>query len=410
MGQRTHPRGVRRVDWFVLALLALGTPASAQTGSVVGRVVDENGAALRGASVTLVGPNTRDTAPTDASGEYRFERGRPGTGIRGVGANALSGVVNVITKSPRQTSSLTTVNVSGGAFDRDVGSTRGRGAGATYAASVTTSQVASGRWSYRISAGYSGSDAFPRPTGRIPVIPDPRDLTGRTTVGGALYPADGVGPIGTAFQNRGTSQPKFDARVDQDLADGRVMYTRGVAGTEGIVHTGLGPFHVQRGSVMAYGRASYTRGAAGVSAFTNALSGEAPNVLVPDPQTGEPLQLEFRTQTYDIEGSQAHLINEHTTPSIMGETTGATSLISRSLRLRGTATKSGATYRTMCLPAGFVSRSAHGSISSATSTARSSLRDSRPCINLRAITRCKWDSIARTVPPRLSTTMWTSHW
>ena len=45
-----------------------------------------------------------------------------------------------------------------------------------------------------------------------------------------------TGAIPNAFQtpyppytNRGTSQPKFDARVDQELAEGRLTYSGGVA-------------------------------------------------------------------------------------------------------------------------------------------------------------------------------------
>ena len=222
------------------------------------------------------------------------------------GANALSGVVNIITKSPRETPATTNVTLSAGWFDRNAGSTAGRGVGSLYGASVSTSQVVNDQWSYRLSAGYFHSDPFARPTGRIPVITDPRDS--RTTVGGALYPADSTGPFGTAFENSGTSQPKFDVRVDQELANGRVTYAGGVAGTEGTVHSGVGPFDIQSGSTMAYGKVSYTQGALKVSTFVNALNAEAPNLLVPDARTGGPLRLDFTTQTFDIEASHAAVV------------------------------------------------------------------------------------------------------
>ena len=148
----------------------------------------------------------------------------------------------------------------------------------------------------RLSAGYFNSNAYARPIGRIPLVTDPRDPTGKTTVGGALYPADGVGPVGTAFQNTGTSQPKFDARVDQELTNARVTYSGGVAGTSGIIHTATGPFRIQPGSVMAYGRMGYSRGAFKLNVFSNIVDGEAPNLLVPDARTGEPLQLNFKTR------------------------------------------------------------------------------------------------------------------
>jgi outer membrane receptor protein involved in Fe transport len=217
------------------------------------------------------------------------------------GANALTGVVNIITKSPRETPGATNVTLNAGWFNRDAGSTVGRGAGATFGASVSTSQMANDRWSYRLSAGYFNSDPFARPVGQIPVIPDPRDPTGRTTVGGAFYPADTTGPLGTAYANTGTSQPKFDARVDQELTNARITYAGGVAGTEGTIYTGIGPFDIQPGSVMAYGKMGYTRGALKFGVFLNVVDAEAPNLLVPDPTTRAPLQLNFKSQTYDVE-------------------------------------------------------------------------------------------------------------
>lgn len=224
------------------------------------------------------------------------------------GANALTGVVNIITKTPRETAGATSVTLSAGFFDRDVGSTAGRGGGATYGASASTSQAVNDRWAYRVSAGFFNSDAYPRPTGRVPLIADPRDPSGATTIGGAFYPADRIGPLGTAFQNRGTSQPKFDARLDQDLTNAQVTYAGGVAGSEGTVYTGIGPFDMQPGSIMAYGKMNYARGALKFNVFTNIVDAEAPNLLVPDPTTGGPLQLNFKTQTYDVEVGHSTII------------------------------------------------------------------------------------------------------
>lgn len=222
------------------------------------------------------------------------------------GANAFTGVVNIITKSPRETPAATNVTLSAGWFDRNAGSSAGREAGSLYGAGVSTSQVVDDRWSYRLSAGYFHSDPYPRPTGRIPVISDPRDP--QATVGGAPYPVDSSGPFGTAFLNSGTSQPKFDVRVDQELSNGRVTYAGGVAGTAGVVHGGVGPFDIQPGSTMAYGKVAYTRGALKVSTFANFLDAEAPNLLVPDARTGGPLRLDFTTQTFDVEASHATVV------------------------------------------------------------------------------------------------------
>jgi outer membrane receptor protein involved in Fe transport len=234
------------------------------------------------------------------------------------GANALTGVVNIITKSPREAPGTTSVTLGGGFFDRDFGSTEGDGVGGLFAASITTSQVANQQWSYRLSGGFNGSSAFARPVGRIPVIQDPRDPTGRTTIGGAPYPADAEGTLGTAYRNQGTSQPRFDSRIDQEMRNGHATYAAGIAGTRGTIYTGIGPFDIQPGSVMGYGRMNYVRGAARFSAFTNIVNAEAPNLLVPNPLTGQPLQLDFKTQTYDVEGSHAVLIGQRQTISYGG--------------------------------------------------------------------------------------------
>ena len=215
------------------------------------------------------------------------------------GANAMTGAVNIITKPPRE-SVGTTVTFSGGYLDRDAGSGVGRGTGSMFGANATVTRAPSDRLSYRLSAGYFTSDALARPTGQIPVIDDPRQPG--DVVGGAFYPLDSAtASAGTGFANRGTSQPKFDVRVDHELSDATLTYAGGVAGTEGLVHSGIGPFDIQRGSYLGYGKVTYTRGDLRLQVFTNVLDGQAPNLLLPDPATGRPLQLDFRTQTYDGE-------------------------------------------------------------------------------------------------------------
>ena len=223
------------------------------------------------------------------------------------GANAMTGAVNIITRPPRQ-SVGTTVTMSGGWIDRDAGSTAGQSPGTMFGTNATVTRAPTDRLAYRISAGYFRSDAFPRPTGRIPVIDDPR-VPG-AAVGGASYPLDGPGAFGTAFANRGTSQPKFDARVDQELSDGRISYSGGVAGTEGLVHSGVGPFDIQRGSYLGYAKVGYTRGDLRAQVFTNFLDGKAPNLLLPDPGTGQPVNLGFRSQTLDAEIGHSTFVGE----------------------------------------------------------------------------------------------------
>ena len=214
------------------------------------------------------------------------------------GANAMTGAVNIITKRPRE-SVGTTVTLSSGWVDREAGSTIGQGAGSMFGANATVTRAPTDRLSYRVSGGYFTSDAFARPTGRIPVIADPRQ-PGRM-VGGSFYPLDGAGAFGAAFANRGTSQPKFDVRVDQELSDATLTYSGGVAGTQGIVHSGVGPFDVQPGTYLAYAKIDYRRGDLRAQVFANFLDGNAPNLLLPDPATGQALQLGFESQTFDAE-------------------------------------------------------------------------------------------------------------
>ena len=226
------------------------------------------------------------------------------------GANAMTGAVNIITKSPRE-SVGTTVTLSGGYIDRHDGSGVGLGAGSIFGANATVTRAPSDRLSYRVSAGYFTSAAFARPTGRIPVIDDPRQPG--QTVGGAFYPLDsGTAAFGTGFANRGTSQPKFDVRVDHELSDATLTYAVGVAGTDGLVHSGIGPFDMQTGTSLGYGKVTYTRGDLRLQVFTNVLNGQAPNLLLPDLATGMPLQLDFKTQTFDGEiGHSVFFGNRH---------------------------------------------------------------------------------------------------
>jgi outer membrane receptor protein involved in Fe transport len=214
------------------------------------------------------------------------------------GANAMTGAVNIITRSPRE-SVGESATITAGGFSRDAGSGAGTGAGGVFGANAAFAQAPNSRWAYRVSAGYFTSDPLPRPTGQIPIITDPRDPAAK--VGGARYPTDTTGPVGTAFQNAGTSQPKFDVRVDQEVSEGRVTYAGGVAGSTGIIHTGIGPFDIQSGSYMGYAKVNYNRKALRANFFTNLVDAEAPNLLLPDPATGRPLQLNFSTQTYDFE-------------------------------------------------------------------------------------------------------------
>ena len=196
------------------------------------------------------------------------------------GANALYGVVNVITKSPREMPG-TSVSVGLGTFDRQVNND-GADAGSIVYFSGTHAQAINDRWSFKLSGGGYSQDAMPRPTGIIPGSPG----------SGTPYPD---------YHNTGTTQPKFDARIDYDFQSGGTLsFSGGAAGTRGIMHSGIGPFNIKNGSVMGYTKVTYDRKGLKANFYTNLLDGDAANLLTSDPQ-GRPITFAFKTNTYDFE-------------------------------------------------------------------------------------------------------------
>jgi outer membrane receptor protein involved in Fe transport len=226
-----------------------------------------------------------DLVPTNANEIKQIEviRG-PASAVWG--ANAMSGVVNVITLSPRELaagggSSLT---IGAGFFDRDA-TGQDNGTGGLFYVNGTHAQAVNDKWSYKLSAGYFSQDPLPRPTGTIP------------NSFNTPYPP---------YTNTGTSQPKFDARVDYELANsGKLVFSGGVAGTEGIIHSGIGPFDVNSGSRLTYFSGRYQKGGRHVGFFTNILNGDAVNFLSRD-ITGALLPLSFDTTTFDVDASDLH--------------------------------------------------------------------------------------------------------
>jgi iron complex outermembrane receptor protein len=196
------------------------------------------------------------------------------------GANAFNGVVNVITKSPREMQG-TSVTVGLGTMNRSVNDDDA-GNGSLVYFSGTHAQAINDRWAFKISGGGYSQDALPRPTGIIPGSPPP----------GTAYPP---------FQNTGTTQPKIDGRLDYDFVDGSTLsFAGGFAGTEGIMHTGIGPFDINQGSTMGYGKVNYTRRGLHANFFSNVLDGDAANLLTRDVNF-QPIGFDFSTRTYDFE-------------------------------------------------------------------------------------------------------------
>lgn len=199
------------------------------------------------------------------------------------GANAMSGVVNIITKSPREMQG-TSFTMGFGGFDRAVdGQTEDPGQGGLFYVSGTHAQAINDKWSFKLSGGVYSQDPFARPVGNI-------DNSFQTP-----YPQ---------FTNVGTTQPKFDGRVDYDFGDGqqRITMSGGYAGTSGIIHSGIGPFRIEEGSNVGYVKAAYNKGPLKVQFFTNLLNGDAPALLAIGVD-GNPIQFDFNTKTFDFEVS-----------------------------------------------------------------------------------------------------------
>jgi iron complex outermembrane receptor protein len=195
------------------------------------------------------------------------------------GANAMNGVVNFISKTPRELNG-NSATISFGAFDRDTTKGQKLDSGSLFGINATHARAVNDRWAYKISAGGYTSDAFARPTGAIP---------------------NGTGTQYPAFANQGTTQPKVDTRVDFDAPEGKykLVFAGGYAGTDGIFHTGIGPFD-GTGVGVGYGAVRYTRNALKVNFFTNILNGDASGLLAIG-LDGKPILFKFNTKTYDVE-------------------------------------------------------------------------------------------------------------
>lgn len=197
----------------------------------------------------------------------------PGSAVWG--ANALGGVVNMITKSPWEMQG-TNILLGAGDFDTTYGTISHARAGDT--------------WGLKASASYYEQEPFDRPTGFVP---------GTTTP----YPP---------FQNGGTEQPKFDLRFDRNIGDDKLLsLSGGMANTDGIVHSGIGPFDVDNETEFRYLKASWSKLALQVNAFANLVEGDATNLLTVG-LDGRPLNFRFESDTYNLDFSNSHATGRHT--------------------------------------------------------------------------------------------------
>jgi iron complex outermembrane receptor protein len=196
-----------------------------------------------------------DLLPLDFSEIEQVEVVRgPGSAVWG--ANAMSGVVNIITKSPRSYGNGFRVRAGGGERATGFGSFTWTGARPKTA--------------WKVAGAYYTQDAWDRPPPLENGIP--RD----------------------AFPNTGTAQPKLDARMDFVTGSESTMsVSAGFAGTSGTIHTGIGPFQIQDGTTFWYARADYNWRDLNVRGYANILDGDGINLL-------NGLLFLFESQTYDF--------------------------------------------------------------------------------------------------------------
>ena len=184
------------------------------------------------------------------------------------GANALNGAINIRTKSPREMLGLRGYLAGG---ERDSFS-----AGATWA-------DAPGRISYKLSAAYLRQ----APWDRDNTLPD-----------GSPMP-----PL-ARFENRGTRQPKFDARVDWNDDRNRLWSFRGgLAGAYGLIHSALGPGEFAPGSYASYLEADHQGSTYEVKAYWNRLDWPFRIVLFGLDQTAS-------NDTYAVEATRQLTVGE----------------------------------------------------------------------------------------------------
>jgi outer membrane receptor protein involved in Fe transport len=178
------------------------------------------------------------------------------------GANAMTGVINMITKSPREM--LGTEAYAG------VGERGTREAGAVHAG-------ADGRLSYKVSGSYFTQDPWTRPT----ALPD----------GTPLPP----------FAAKGTTQYKGDVRLDFDRTDTiKWRFDAGTATSGGVMLVASGPFDVQP-MRQSYASGEYLNGTTSIAVSVNAHKAHYNGLLAP--QT-----VDVSSQSYRIDARDSRTV------------------------------------------------------------------------------------------------------
>jgi outer membrane receptor protein involved in Fe transport len=223
----------------------------------------------RSTYLDFFGINMWDLLPIQADEIKQIEviRG-PGSAL--YGANAMSGVVNIITKRPQDMVGTKVI------------------VGTPYASILKA--AGDEDFAYKVSAGIFHQPAYDRPAGEVPGSNPPQ-----------TYPE---------FENDGTTQRRVNTRFDWGLADdGYVTLGAGIASTDGIIHSGIGPFDIDHGTELSYLQADWYRNSLHVGASAQMLDGNATNLLTLQ-SDGLPLGFRFVNDTYDIDASNTNSIGD----------------------------------------------------------------------------------------------------
>lgn len=191
----------------------------------------------------------------------------PGSAVWG--ANAMSGVTNIITKRPQE---IVGTNVVIGTNTANVVHAGG-----------------DSDFAYKISGGVFDQDAYDRPQGEVPGSNPPQ-----------TYPP---------FQNDGTTQRRADISFDWGLDDGYFSLGAGAASTDGIIHTGIGPFDIKDDTDLQYFHADWYKGNFHFGASAQFLDGFGTNLLTVD-TTGQPLGFRFINDTFNIDVSNSTQVGD----------------------------------------------------------------------------------------------------
>jgi outer membrane receptor protein involved in Fe transport len=203
-----------------------------------------------------------DLMPVDFSELKQVEvlRG-PGSALWG--ANAMTGVINMITKSPREMQGTEVRLGFGERSTRELGVVHGG---------------VDGRLAYKLSGSYYTQDAWARPT----ALPDGTPL-----------------PL---YTSEGTTQYKGDVRIDFDKsARVKWRFDAGVATSGGVMLVATGPYDVQP-MHQSYASAEYTNGSASLGFFVNDHKAHYSGLISPD-------QVDVSSQSFHVEAKDSRTVN-----------------------------------------------------------------------------------------------------